>query len=305
MRKRGSLGEVDLSICIVSYRSRQLLRECLCSIDSNPPAGEYEVIVVENDSQDGTLEMLAEEFPRVRVFPLSEHGGYTAPMNYALHRAKGRYLIQLNPDTLILPQALSRLIFFMDAHPAVGICTPKVLNRDGSLQQQCRRSSARPWDVITYFSGLAKRFPKDPRFGRYLMSYKDENETHLVEAVSGSCMMIRQEVIEQIGYLDEQFYAYQEDTDFCVRAGLAGWQLYYYPEAQIIHYGGEGGTKVHLYRSIYIWHRSYYLYYRKHMAKDYFFLFNYFFYLLMGVKLSLALFRAFLTKKKYVGSPKP
>ena len=106
----------------------------------------------------------------------------------------------------------------MDQHPEVGICGPKVLNRDRTLQKSCRRGEPTPWAVLTYFLGLSNLFPESKRFGNYQMSFMDENDTHPVAGVSGSCMMIRQEVIEQIGYLDERFFAYQEDADFC-RAG--------------------------------------------------------------------------------------
>lgn len=293
------------SICIVTYEARDLLRDCLESIYQHPPQSAFETIVVDNASQDGVVEMLRDEFPAVRVIQNAENKGYTAPMNQALRQAAGRYLIQLNPDTLVLAGALDVLGNYMDAHPEVGICTPKVLNRDGTLQKQCRRSAARPWDALTYFSGLSKRYPNDPRFSRYLMTYLDENEINEVEAVSGSCMVMRRAMIDQIGYLDERFFAYQEDTDICFRARAAGWKVIYLPQAQIIHYGGQGGARVEVYRSIYEWHRSYFLYYRKHLAKDYFFLVNGGMYALMGAKLLLNLTTTALRKEKFAGTRKP
>jgi GT2 family glycosyltransferase len=193
----------------------------------------------------------------------------------------------------------------MEGHPEAGISNPKVLNRDGSLQKQCRRSAARPWDTITYFLGLSKLFPKSPRFSRYLMTYLPEDQVAEVEAVSGSCMVIRRKVVEQIGYLDERFFAYQEDADFCFRARDYGWKIYYVPQAKIIHYGGHGGARVEVYKSIYQWHRSYYLYYRKNLAGDYFFLWNWIYYALMGVKLGLALISTFLRREKFAGTRKP
>lgn len=137
------------------------------------------------------------------------------------------------------------------------------------------------------------------------MTYLDEDLTHEAQAVSGSCMMIRREVIEQIGFLDEDFFAYQEDSDFCRRARLAGWKIYYNPAAQIVHFAGEGGSGVQPFRSIYVWHRSYYLYYRKHFAKDYFFLFNWVYYAGMLAKFGLALVVNLFRKKKVVGTRKP
>jgi GT2 family glycosyltransferase len=277
----------------------------LQSIYQNPPERSFEIIVVDNHSQDGTVEMLRSEFPPVQYVENLSNEGYTRPMNTALKMGNGQYLVQLNPDTLVLPGALDRLVRFMEGHPEAGICTPKVLNRDGTLQKQCRRSAGRPWDAFTYFSGLSKRFPGNPRFAGYLMTYLDENEVTEVEAVSGSCMMIRKALVEEIGYLDEKFFAYQEDADFCFRAREAGWRVFYVPQAQVFHYGGEGGSRVEVYRSIYQWHRSYYLYYRKHLAKEHFIFFNWLIYSLVGAKLAITLGLTLLRKKKYAGTKKP
>jgi GT2 family glycosyltransferase len=294
----------DISICIVNYRAKDLLNECLASIYEHTCLS-YEVIVVDNGSRDGTIEMLEQEFPEVIRIENDNNMGFTLPMNQALKSGSGRYLLLLNPDTLILPHALDRLVEFMDSHPDVGICGPKVLNSDGSLQKQCRRGESTPWAVITYFVGLADRFPDSKLFGQYLMSYIDENQRHPVAGVAGSCMLIRKKVIDQIGYLDERFFAYQEDADYCYRAHRAGWQVYYVPEAEIIHYGGLGGSRVHPYRSIFEWHRSYFLYYRKNLADNYFFLLNWIYYGAMMLKLISAMLINVFRKEKIIGSRKP
>ncbi len=296
---------INLSICIVSFHARDLLRECLRSIYGTVDSLSFEIIVVDNHSEDGTLEMLTNEFPDVRLLVNDHNTGYTRPNNQAIRESRGRYIVLLNPDTLVKPNAIAELFGFLETHPQVGIVGPKVLNRDGTLQKQCRRSEARPWDSFCYFSGLSRLFPRDRRFAGYLMTYLDENLTHEAEAVSGSCMMIRRQVIEQIGYQDENFFAYQEDTDYCRRARLADWKVFYDPSAQIIHYGGEGGSNVQPFRSIIEWHRSYYLYYRKHFAKDYLFVFNAIYYFGMLVKLGLSLFVNLFRKKKVVGTRKP
>jgi GT2 family glycosyltransferase len=297
--------KVQLSFCIVSLNARKYLVDCINSlIESNPPEP-YEIIVVDNNSSDGTFEMLRQDFSQIIALRNNSNLGYTVPMNQAMRKAQGHYIIQLNPDTLTPQGAFQTLWEYMETHSEVGICTPKVLNRDGTLQLQCRRSAARPWDVITYFTRLARLFPKNRLYGRYLMTYMDENETHEVEAVSGSCMVIRREVIEQIGYLDELFFAYQEDADFCFRARKASWKIIFLPTAQITHYGGEGGSRSHPYRAILEWHRSYFRYYRKNLAREYFFLFNWFYYALMSAKLCAALLIAFFQQKKQVGTKKP
>lgn len=294
-----------LSICIVTYQARDYLKACLESVCANPPQGEYEVIIVDNHSTDGTLAMLAQGFPGICLLENETNQGYAAPMNQALRQAKGRYLLQLNPDTLIHPLAFARMIDFMESHPEVGICGPKVLNTDGSLQMPCRRGESRPWAVISYFLRLSRLFPRSQFFGGYLLNYLDEDEVHEVAGVSGSCMLLRRQVLEQVGYLDERFFAYQEDADYCFRARKAGWKVYYAPTAQVTHYGGQGGSRVQPFRSIFEWHRSYWLYYRKNLAADYFFLFNWLYYLSMLGKLGGSLLVNLLRKEKYAGRQKP
>ncbi len=295
------MTDLDLSVCILTLNARSYLQDCLCSLYENPPRLSFEVIVVDNASTDGVEEMLCREFPQVHFYQYGENGGYTRSMNRALQAGRGRYLLQLNPDTLVLPGALESLVRYLDAHPEVGICGPKVLNRDGTLQKPCRRGESTPWAVISYFTGLSARFPKSELFGGYLLNYLPEDETHEVAGVSGSCMLARHAMIEKIGYLDERYFAYQEDADFCFRARQAGWKVVYFPQAQIIHYGGQGGSKTQPYRSIFEWHRSYYRYYRKNLAAHYFFLFNWFYYGLIGIKLSLALLMNLFSKEKHAG----
>jgi len=294
-----------LSICIVNYQARDYLDNCLRSIIANPPQADYEIIVVDNGSTDGSLKMLQADFPMVTVIENPANLGFTAPMNQALRCATGQFLLLLNPDTLIHPQSLDRLIAFMQEHPQVGICGPKVLNTDGSLQAPCRRGESRPWAVISYFLRLHRLFPGSRLFGGYLLNYMDEDVTHEVAGVAGSCMLVRRQVVDQIGYLDERFFAYQEDADYCFQARRAGWQVYYLPTAQVTHFGGEGGSRVQPYRSIYAWHHSYWLYYRKNLASDYFFLFNWAFYLAMLVKLLLALLVNFFRPVKSAGRQRP
>ena len=296
---------IDISICIVTYHARDFLRDCLRSIYGTVGPVSFEIIVVDNHSADGTAEMLRDEFPTVRLLVNAENIGYTRPNNQAMRISQGRYILLINPDTLVEHNTITELAGFLDRHPEAGIAGPKVLNRDGTLQKQCRRSEARPWDAFCYFSGLSSLFPHDKRFAGYLMTYLSEDFTHEAQAVSGSCMLIRREVVEQIGYQDEDFFAYQEDTDFCRRARLAGWKIYYNPAAQIIHFAGEGGSGVQPYRSIVEWHRSYYLYYRKHFAKDYWFIFNGIYYAGMLIKLALSLLANLFRRKKVVGTRKP
>jgi GT2 family glycosyltransferase len=291
-------------VCIVTFRACHLLQDCLNSLYKHTSIN-IETIVVDNGSKDGVKKMLEEYYPQVQLIENTNNAGYTQPMNQALRQACGRYLLQLNPDTLILPDALDNLVAFMDDHPDIGICGPKVLNRDLTLQKPCRRGESTPWAVISYFTGLANLFPNSVFFGQYLMSYLNEDQTHPVAGVAGSCMMIRRQVVEKIGYLDEQFFAYQEDADYCLRARQTGFQVYYVPNAQIIHYGGMGGSRQQPYRSIFEWHRSYFLYFQKNLADNYFFIFNWLYYLAMVLKLLITLSVNLFRRNKFAGSRKP
>ncbi len=212
----------DISICIPTLNARTVIRDCLRSIHANMQKASFEIIVVDNNSQDGTVEMLKDEFPTVQLIVNDHNEGFTRPSNQALQASCGSYALLLNNDTLIQRHALDRLIEFAYAYLEIGNVSPKVLNRDGTLQKQCRRSFATPWDLFCYFSGLSYLFPNSPLFARCLVTYLDENETQSVDAVSGSCMLIRREVMNQIGLLDERFFAYQEDTDYCFPAKQAG-----------------------------------------------------------------------------------
>lgn len=299
------MKDIDLSICIVSLRTRALLQDCLNSIAETTTQLKYEIIVVDQNSGDGTAEMLRDSFPDVKLIRTPGNEGFTRPMNLAMKAARGKFVAQLNPDILVHPGTFEQLCDFLEAHPEAGIVGPKVLNPDGTLQAPCRRGDARPWAVISYFTGLSKLFSDKAFFNGYLLSHLDEDQTNPVDGVSGSCMIVRREVIEDIGYLDELFFAYQEDADYCLRARKSGWQVFYLPEARITHFGGQGGSRVEPYRSIFAWHKSYYLYYRKHFAADYFILFNWLYYTAMGLKLLFVLLKNALSRSVFGGARKP
>ena len=282
---------IELSICILTLNSRDYLRACLDSIREFPPEGEYEILVADNGSYDSTVTMLEQEYPEVQIIRNERNLGFTKPNNQMLRLAKGKFFLVLNPDTKLIEDCFNPQLKYLHDHPDVGVSIPKVLNADGSFQQQSRRGEARPLEVIGYFTKLGKLFPHSKALNGYLMSWLPEDEIAEVKAVSGSCMFIRRETWEQVGGFDENFFAYQEDSDYCLRAREKGWQVMYVPLSRIIHYAGMGGSKAQPVHSIYQWHRSYYLYYRKHFSKDYFFLFNWFYYLLMAIKFALAMLK--------------
>ena len=288
---------MDLSICLVPLNALAYLEPLMASIQKHTRGLSYEMIVVDNASTDGTVDWITQQHPEITLIRNQANLGFTRGNNQAMALAKGDFLLLLNPDTLLSEDCFGPQVDFLKENPDVGITIPKVLNSDGSFQQQSRRGDARPIEVFGYFLKLGKLFPKNKALNGYLQSWLPVDEVSEVKAVSGSCMFIRREVYEKIGGLDERFFAYQEDSDYCMRARQAGWKVMYVPLSSIIHYAGEGGSKTNPYHSIFQWHRSYYLYYRKHFAREHFFLFNWFYYLVMVAKLLFAWLMRFVRGK--------
>jgi GT2 family glycosyltransferase len=257
---------VKLSIVIPTYNAHEWIQGCLDSIALHHPSADYEIIVVDDASSDDTIAIVQQQFPTVRVFSNEKNVGFGKTVNVGLKAATGEYLLVLNNDTWMHAGALDAMIAYLDAHREVGIVGPKVLNGDGSLQQQCRRRIPTPTAALLYFTGIARLFPKSPKVAGYLMTDADENQTIEVDSVLGACLMVRREVVDAIHGFDPEYYLYGEDMDFCWRAKLAGWKVMYVPAAVITHFGGQGGTgKKKLYATI-EWHRSMWIFYRKHRA---------------------------------------
>lgn len=257
---------MKLSIIIPTYNAHEWIEQCLDSIRLHRPAADYEIIAVDDRSSDDTVAIVRSKFPDVRVFANDRNLGFGKTVNVGLKASSGEYILVLNNDTWMHARALDELIAYLDAHPDTGIVGPKVLSGDGSLQQQCRRRVPTPTAALLYFTGVAKLFPRNPRFARYLMTAADEDATTEVDAVSGACLMVRRAVVDRIHGFDPEYYLYGEDMDFCWRAKLAGWKVVYHPDARITHFGGQGGTgKKRLYATI-EWHRAMWIFYRKHRA---------------------------------------
>ena len=285
------MPQKKVSVCIVTLNASKYLHHCLTLLEQSQGAEIEQIIVVDNRSNDNTVKMIHEKHSSVTLIQNNRNEGYTIPMNRAMKEADGEYLLILNPDAFVKPKAVAALANFLDLHPEVGIAGPKVLNVDGTFQKSCRRGVARPWNVISYFTGLAERFPDNSKYTGYHLSHLDENILNEVDGVSGSCMMIRRNLIDKIDCFDERFFAYQEDSDYCFRAKAAGWKIYYVPEAEVIHDAGRGGSAAYKYRSLFEWHRSYYLLYKKHFSADYFPLVNGLFYSAMLGKLLMTVIR--------------
>lgn len=256
----------DLSVCIVSWNVRGDLAEGLDALYADPVAAAWQVIVADNASDDGTVEMLAGRYPQVEVIANTTNLGFAAGCNQGMRLARGRYVLLLNPDTIVPAGALAQLVIFADQHPDAGIIGPKLLNADGSLQ-----FSARSFPTITaaLFRNtiLGRLLPKTGSVRAYLLADWDHSTVRNVDWVSGACMLIRRELVEDIGYLDAEFFWGSEDVDYCWRAHKAGWDVLYTPAPAITHVVGRSTDHAVL-PTIIRRHQSWQRLYYKHFAHD-------------------------------------
>jgi GT2 family glycosyltransferase/lipopolysaccharide/colanic/teichoic acid biosynthesis glycosyltransferase len=230
---------MDLSVIIVNYNVRQFLENALASIARAMEGLEGEIFVVDNASDDGSVEMVRSSFPEVCLIENRDNVGFARANNMALAQARGRFLLLINPDTVVQEDTFRVMLKFFEEHPDAGLAGCKILNPDGSIQLPCRRSFPTPWVAFTKVFGLAALFPRSRIFGRYNLTYLSPDETYPVDAVSGSFMMLRREAFDKVGGLDEDFFMYGEDLDWCYRVQQAGFRVYYVHGTKIIHFKGE------------------------------------------------------------------
>ncbi len=229
----------DLSVIIVSYNTKQLLDDCLASLlAAEAPPGGVEIIVVDNASADGSQAMVQTKYPNVRLLASPENLGFAAANNRGTAVAQGRYLLFLNSDTRIEPDALVRPLEFIQANPDVGALTVKLLYPDGRRDPDNHRGFPTPWNALCHFSGLSRLFPHTPRFNGYFQSYADFSQTHDVEVIAGSYMLMPHDLFDALEGWDETYFFYGEDIDFCYRINQAGYRIVYYPHVTVLHYKG-------------------------------------------------------------------
>lgn len=256
------MPDFELSVLICSWNTRDDLRLCLQSLERVRDEASFEVLVIENNSEDDSASMVETEFPWVRLARQPKNLGFTGGNNAGLAIHRGRHVLFLNSDTLVHGGALSTLLRHVDSHPEVGVFGPKLLNPDGSLQYSCRRF---PHPVAALFRNtpLGKLFPNN-RFTRdYLMSDWDHSASREVDWVSGAALLIREEALAQVHGFDPDFYMYCEDIDLCWRVREAGFKVQYFPDAVITHAIGTSTSKAPN-RMIARFHRSMLLFYKKH-----------------------------------------
>jgi len=261
---------MDLSIVVVTYRSRDHILECLRSLesvrgtgDATGPASRREAVVVDNASADGTPELVEREAPGTRVVRTGGNLGYAKAVNRGLAETSGRYVLVSNPDCVWQPGAVETLVQWLDAHPRCGIAAPRIRNTDGSLEYSARAYPDHFAFLFNRYSLLSKLFPRNPWTRRYLMLDWDHASPKSVDWVSGAAMLVRREAVAAVGGMDEAFFMFNEDVDWCRRMNQGGWSVDYVPAAETTHHIGasKGGTSD---RVILERHKGMIHYFRKH-----------------------------------------
>jgi len=238
--------KIDLSIIIVNFNTKDLLRDCLNSIKRSEINYGLEIIVVDNSSQDNSSLMIKKEFKEVTLIENKDNLGFSKANNQGIKRAHGCYILLLNPDTIVSRNTLQVMVDFMKENKKVGAATCKIELTDGSLDQACHRGFPTIWNSFSYFSGLEKLFPKVKPFSGYSLSYLFKNTIHEIDSACGAFLIIRKEAGEEVNWLDEDYFWYGEDLDFCYRLKQKGWQIMFVPQVKIIHYkGAASGIKKH------------------------------------------------------------
>jgi len=259
---------VELSIIIINYNVKEFLQNLIHSLQKALSKITHEIIVVDNASDDGSVEFIRDKFPQIHLIVNKTNVGFSKANNEALKISKGKFILLINPDTIVSEDTINRMIYFLNQNPDAGLAGCKILNPDGSLQLACRRSFPGPWTSFCKVTGLSTLFPKSKLFAKYNLTYLDENSTYEVDAISGSFMMMNREAYEKVGGFDEQFFMYGEDLDLCYRIQKNGYKVYYYPGTQIIHYKGESTKRSSLDETKYFYNAMN-LFVKKHFSSFY------------------------------------
>ncbi len=253
---------MQLSIIIVNFNVKHFLHQCLQSVERACANIDAEVIVIDNCSQDGSIEYLQPLHPNVTFIPNTQNLGFAKANNIGIRQSRGEYVLLLNPDTFITERTLTDCISFMDLHPEAGGAGVKMLNRNGTFALESRRGIPTPFVAFCKMSGLCSLFPRSRVFGKYYMQYLDKEEENPIEIISGAFMFLRRSTLNRSGLLDEDFFMYGEDIDLSYRLLLTGQQNFYIP-TPIFHYKGES-TQKNSYRYVHNFYKAMLIFLRKH-----------------------------------------
>lgn len=257
---------MKLSIIIVNYNVRHFLEQCLISVLKATSNIDAEIFVVDNNSPDDSVKMVREKFPNVELIHNTKNVGFSKANNQAIEISKGEYVLLLNPDTVVEEDTFENCIKFMDAHPDGGGLGVKMIDGSGNFLPESKRGLPTPSVSFYKIFGLSKIFPKSRTFAKYHLGYLKENETNEIEVLSGAFMWMRRSVLDEVGFLDEDFFMYGEDIDLSYRITQAGYKNYYLPKVKIIHYKGESTKKGNI-NYVFVFYNAMIIFSKKHFAK--------------------------------------
>lgn len=260
------MDEIILSVVIVNYEVKYFLEQCLYSVRAALQGMDAEVFVVDNHSEDGSIEYLKPIFPEVTFIENTDNPGFAKANNQAIRMAKGKYVLLLNPDTVIGEDSIRSICYFMDERPQIGAAGVKMLDGHGVFLPESKRSFPTPWISFCKIFGLSRLFPNSPRFARYSLPFLGADTRHKVDVLAGAFMMLRKEALDKVGLLDESFFMYGEDIDLSYRLILGGYKNYYLPE-RILHYKGESTQKGDI-RYIKSFYGAMVIFFRKYYPKS-------------------------------------
>ncbi len=254
-----------LSVIIVNYNVEHFLDQCLDSVRRASKNVSLEVLIVDNKSVDGSLEMLSKKYPEYTLIANEDNVGFSKANNQAMRIAKGEYILLLNPDTVVAEDTFTKVIQFMDEHPNAGGLGVHMIDGKGNFLPESKRGLPKPMVAFYKIFGLSKLFPKSKRFGQYHLGHISEGETSKIDVLSGAFMLMRATALKKVGLLDEDYFMYGEDIDLSYRIQKGGFDNYYFPETSIIHYKGES-TKKSSVNYVFVFYKAMVIFARKHFA---------------------------------------
>ena len=265
-RRTGAHERMKISVIIVNYNVRAYLEQCLRTVQEALKGIDGDVYVVDNLSTDGSVEMVREKFPGVKLIANTENVGFSRANNQAIRMSTAEYVVLLNPDTVVGEDVFRKVIAFMDTHPKAGGLGVKMIDGTGTFLPESKRGLPTPAVAFNKIIGLTRMFPRSRTFGRYHLGHLPDNETARIEILSGACMFLRKETLDKVGLLDESFFMYGEDIDLSYRITLGGYENWYFPETPIIHYNGES-TKKSSVNYVFVFYNAMAIFAKKHFTR--------------------------------------
>lgn len=284
---------MKLSIVIVNYNVKHFLEQCLNSVYLALDGIESEVFVVDNASVDSSIEMVEDKFPQVLCIANKDNVGFSKANNQAIKKAKGEYILLLNPDTVVEEETFNKCINFMDSHKDAGALGIKMMDGKGNYLPESKRGLPTPWVAFYKIFGLTKLFPKSEKFAKYYLGHLDEDKNNEVEILAGAFMLMRKEALDKSGLLDETFFMYGEDIDLSYRIIQSGYKNYYFADSSIIHYKGESTKKGSL-NYVYVFYKAMIIFAEKHFSSSYASFFRFFILTAIYLRAGLSLVKRFV-----------